>query len=79
MKYISTGATATQPQIALAEFLASGAYEPTCGACAARYQNGRDQMIDWVMKYFPEGTRASRPRAASCSGSSWTRASTPCA
>ncbi|WCD80885.1 MULTISPECIES: aminotransferase-like domain-containing protein [Pseudomonas] len=62
MKYISTGATATQPQIALAEFLASGAYEPHVRRMRSQYQHGRDQMIDWVMKYFPEGTRASRPQ-----------------
>ncbi len=27
-----------------------------------QYQRSRDQMIDWVMRYFPEGTRASRPQ-----------------
>lgn len=62
MKYISSGATATQPQLALAEFIASGAYEPHVRRMRAQYQQGRDQMIDWVMRYFPEGTRVSRPQ-----------------
>ena len=31
-------------------------------AHARQYQRGRDLMIDWVARYFPEGTRASRPQ-----------------
>jgi len=62
MKYISTGATATQPQMAIAEFLQAGHYEPHLRRMRTQYQRGRDVMIDWVMRYFPEGTRASRPQ-----------------
>ncbi len=79
MKYISTGASALQPQLAIAEFIGNGHYEPHLRRMRAQYQRGRDLMIDWVARYFPEGTRASRPRAVSCSGSNWTRRSTPCA
>ncbi|WP_109512216.1 PLP-dependent aminotransferase family protein [Pseudomonas ovata] len=62
MKYISTGSTAPQPQLAAAEFLQGGHYEPHLRRMRSQYQRGRDQMIDWVMRYFPEGTRASRPQ-----------------
>ncbi|WP_263139449.1 PLP-dependent aminotransferase family protein [Pseudomonas sp. RIT-PI-AD] len=62
MKYISTGATATQPQMAIAEFIAGGHYEPHVRRMRGQYQRNRDQMIDWVMRYFPPGTRASDPQ-----------------
>ncbi|RAU48640.1 MULTISPECIES: PLP-dependent aminotransferase family protein [unclassified Pseudomonas] len=62
MKYISTGSTATQPQLAIAEFLQAGHYEPHLRRMRTQYQRSRDLMIDWVMRYFPEGTRASRPQ-----------------
>jgi DNA-binding transcriptional MocR family regulator len=28
----------------------------------SQYQRGRDQMIDWITRYFPAGTRVSRPQ-----------------
>ena len=62
MKYIGTGSTAPQPQLAVADFLANGHYEPHLRRMRTQYQRGRDQMIDWVMRYFPEGTRVSRPQ-----------------
>lgn len=64
MKYISTGATATQPQIAIAEFLKNGHFEPHLRRMRAQYQRNRDLMIDWVSRYFPAGTRASRPQGS---------------
>lgn len=62
MKYIGTGSTAPQPQLAVADFLANGHYEPHLRRMRTQYQRGRDQMIDWVMRYFPAGTRVSRPQ-----------------
>jgi hypothetical protein len=35
MKYISTGSTASQPQLAIADFIAGATTSPICGACAA--------------------------------------------
>jgi DNA-binding transcriptional MocR family regulator len=29
-----------------------------------QYQRNRDLMIDWVSRYFPAGTRASRPQGS---------------
>ncbi|WP_166360924.1 PLP-dependent aminotransferase family protein [Pseudomonas akapageensis] len=62
MKYISTGCTATQPQLAIADFIKGGHYEPHLRRMRSQYQRSRDLMIDWVTRYFPAGTRASRPQ-----------------
>lgn len=62
MKYISTGSTAPQPQLAIAEFIKDGHYEPHVRRMRAQYQRNRDQMTSWVMQYFPAGTRVSRPQ-----------------
>ncbi len=64
MKYISTGSTATQPQIAIAEFLKNGHFEPHLRRMRTQYQRNRDLMLDWVSRYFPAGTRASRPQGS---------------
>ncbi|MCV5640508.1 hypothetical protein OFN49_37050, partial [Escherichia coli] len=42
MKYISTGASALQPQLAIAEFIGNGHYEPHLRRMRAQYQRGRD-------------------------------------
>lgn len=64
MKYISTGSTATQPQIAIAEFLKNGHFEPHLRRMRTQYQRNRDLILDWVSRYFPVGTRASRPQGS---------------
>lgn len=62
MKYISTGSTASQPQLAIADFIAGGHYQPHVRRMRSQYQRGRDLMGDWVTRYFPAGTRVSRPQ-----------------
>jgi len=62
MKYIGTGSSATHPQLAIADFIASGHYEPHMRRMRSQYQRSRELMIDWVTRYFPEGTRCSRPQ-----------------
>jgi len=62
MKYIGTGSTATQPQLAIADFIEQGHFEPHLRRMRSQYQRNRDIMIDWVMQSFPPGTRASRPQ-----------------
>lgn len=62
MKYIGTGSTSTQPQLAIAEFIKGGHYEPHLRRMRTQYQRSRDLMIDWVTRYFPTGTRCSRPQ-----------------
>ncbi|MDR0277586.1 MAG: PLP-dependent aminotransferase family protein [Paucimonas sp.] len=64
MKYIGTGSTATQPQLAIADFIEGGHYQPHLRRMRSQYQRSRDQMIDWVTRYFPAGTRVSRPQGS---------------
>ena len=61
MKYISTGATATGPQHAIAQFLAEHKYAPHLRRMRAQYLRNRDIMMDLVCQTFPEGTRMSQP------------------
>jgi len=61
MKYIGSGATATQPQMAIAQFIAEGHYPPHLRRMRSQYQRNRDQMSAWVGRYFPAGTRISQP------------------
>ncbi|MBC7213366.1 MAG: aminotransferase class I/II-fold pyridoxal phosphate-dependent enzyme, partial [Pseudomonas sp.] len=53
---------ARAPQLAIADFIAEGHYQPHLRRMRSQYQRGRDQMCDWVTRYFPPGTRASRPQ-----------------
>ncbi|WP_136254097.1 PLP-dependent aminotransferase family protein [Onishia niordana] len=62
MKYVSTGASATLPQLALADFVARGHHERHVRAVVAQYRRQRDQMIDWVRRYFPADTGISYPQ-----------------
>lgn len=64
MKYMGTGTTAQLPQLALAEFIAGGHYEPHLRRMRSQYARSRDLMIDWVIRYFPPGTRVSRPQGS---------------
>ena len=64
MKYISTGSTAPQPQLAVADFLKNGHFEPHLRKMRTQYQRNRDLMLGWISRYFPPGTRASRPQGS---------------
>lgn len=61
-KYVSTGASAIAPQLAVAAFVAKGGYERHLRRMRPQYRRGRDAMIDWVSRYFPAGTRMSDPQ-----------------
>ncbi|GHB10365.1 aminotransferase-like domain-containing protein [Modicisalibacter luteus] len=62
MKYVSTGASATLPQLAVAEFAAKGHYERHVREMVHRYQRHRDILLGWVGQHFPQGTRVSYPQ-----------------
>ena len=64
MKYLGTGSTAQLPQLALTEYLQAGHYEPHLRRMRSQYARSRDLMIDWVSRYFPPGTRVSRPQGS---------------
>ncbi|RCV88844.1 PLP-dependent aminotransferase family protein [Billgrantia montanilacus] len=62
MKYVSTGASATLPQLAVAEFVRHGHYERHLREMVRQYRQHRDIMIDWVTRHFPPGTGVSYPQ-----------------
>ncbi|WP_337064582.1 PLP-dependent aminotransferase family protein [Rouxiella badensis] len=62
MKYIGTGASATHPQLAIADFIKEGYYQTHLRRIRQQYQQNLCVMTDWVIRYFPEGVRVSRPQ-----------------
>ena len=64
MKYVSTGASATLPQLAVAEFVAKGHYERHLRYTTRQYQRQRNIMISWVQRYFPKGAGISYPQGS---------------
>ncbi|GHE20195.1 PLP-dependent aminotransferase family protein [Halomonas urumqiensis] len=62
MKYVSTGASAKVPQLAVAEFIAHGHYERHLREVSRQYQRHRDSMIGWINACFPAGTGVSYPQ-----------------
>jgi DNA-binding transcriptional MocR family regulator len=61
LKFLSTVAAASLPQLVIAEFLASGAYMRHLKALRAKLQPQMEITRQGVAKYFPEGTRISLP------------------
>ncbi len=61
LKYTSTMVSATLPQLAFAEFLASGACEQHLRRIRRTYERRVAAMIQVVERSFPEGTRVTRP------------------
>ncbi|KFF49111.1 GntR family transcriptional regulator [Gammaproteobacteria bacterium MFB021] len=61
MKYVGTGSTATQGQMAVAEFIREGHHEPHLRRMRAQYQGNRDRMLDVIARAFPASTRVSYP------------------
>jgi len=62
MKFISTGATSTLPQIALTDFIKQGHYHQHLRRMRNQYQRNLCTVTDWVTKYFPCGVGVSRPQ-----------------
>lgn len=61
-KVISTLSTATLPQLAIAEFLASGGYEHHLRKVRRIYAQNAALLAQGVMRYFPAGTKVTRPQ-----------------
>ncbi len=61
LKFTSSLATATLPQMALAEYLQSGGYEAHMRKVRRAYACNVSNMYEAVTRHFPEGTRVSRP------------------
>jgi DNA-binding transcriptional MocR family regulator len=61
LKSICTIATASAPQMAIAEFLANGGYDRHLRRIRRVYMRQVWEMTRAVVKFFPPGTRVSRP------------------
>lgn len=61
MKYVSTGVSGALPQLAVADFIARGRYEPHVRTMTRRYRRNRDIMMDWVKRHFPADTAVTAP------------------
>jgi len=62
LKYVTSIASPTAPQLAVAELLANGRYERYLREVRGRYASAVARMSDAVMKVFPEDTRISQPQ-----------------
>lgn len=60
-KAIVNVGNSTIPQMALAEYLSKGGYGRVANRAARAYQRRINLMRQWVLDYFPEGTRVSNP------------------
>lgn len=61
LKFMNTLATATLPQMAIAQFLESGGYDRHLRRLRKSLANQVQMFSLAISKYFPEGTRATRP------------------
>jgi DNA-binding transcriptional MocR family regulator len=61
LKYTTNVATATLPQVAIAKFLESGGYDHHLRSIRRLYASFVAQLSHAVERYFPEGTRVTRP------------------
>lgn len=62
LKYVSSIASPSAPQFAVADLLASGRYERYLREARGKYASAVARMSDAVMRHFPEGTRVSQPQ-----------------
>jgi len=61
LKMMVNLATSSPPQLAIAEFLAAGGYDHHLRAIRRIYATNLSHMADAVVRYFPAGTRMTRP------------------
>jgi DNA-binding transcriptional MocR family regulator len=61
LKFISSIGTASLPQLAIAEFIRSGGYDRHLRSLRSAFANQVQIYSQAIGRYFPEGTRVSRP------------------
>lgn len=62
LKYVSSIATPTAPQLAVAELLETNRYDRYLREVRGRYAAAVARMSDAIVKYFPAGTRITQPQ-----------------
>lgn len=66
LKYINTSCNPPLPQMAVAEFLGNGGYDHHLRKIRRLYAGQMQLMGEAVSRYFPEGTRSTRPNGGVC-------------
>jgi DNA-binding transcriptional MocR family regulator len=66
LKYVSTAASPSLPQMAIAEFLQNGGFDHHLRKIRRFYASQMECMSAAVSRYFPEGTKATRPTGGMC-------------
>jgi DNA-binding transcriptional MocR family regulator len=66
LKFVSTAASPSLPQMAIAEFLQNGGFDHHLRKIRRFYANQMQCMSAAVSRYFPEGTKATRPAGGMC-------------
>src|SRR5438876_9771254 len=61
LKFVNTGATASLPQMGIAELLQNGGYDHHLRKIRRLYASQMQQMTEAICRYFPEGTKVTRP------------------
>lgn len=62
LKFITSLASVTLPQLVIAEFIKGGHYEKHIRVAKQQYQHSRDCVINWIQRYFPQGTKMTYPK-----------------
>lgn len=62
LKRMTSLSTATLPQMVVAEYLASGAYDRYLRRLRPQLQTAMQQLIQFITQAFPAGTRVSQPK-----------------
>jgi DNA-binding transcriptional MocR family regulator len=66
LKFVSTGASPSLPQMAIAEFLQNGGFDHHLRKIRRLYADQMQCMSAAVSRHFPPGTRATRPTGGMC-------------
>src|SRR5437867_392814 len=66
LKFVNTSATASLPQMAIAEFLQNGGYDHHLRKIRRFYAAQMQRMTEAVCRHFPEGTKVTRPTGGMC-------------
>jgi len=66
LKFVNTAATASLPQMAIAEFLQNGGFDHHLRRIRRFYAGQMQRMSEALTRYFPEGTKVTRPTGGMC-------------
>lgn len=66
LKFVNTSASPSLPQMAIAEFLQNGGYDHHLRKIRRFYADQMQRMSQAITRYFPPGTRLTRPTGGMC-------------